>query len=88
MMDGKYCMLCGNKTHIECGHCGHVRVNDQYTQVEVQWTNGSKMMIGLCVDCANKNAHQDPQIKAKITELHQAEWDRAGHRFDREVVIA
>lgn len=86
--DGSYCMLCDAKTHVECGACGYKKPNDQYTQVEVQWTNGSKMQIGICVGCAIKNVHAAPENKTLITKLHQDEWDRLGHKYDREIVIA
>lgn len=87
-LDGTYCMLCQAKTHVECGSCGHKKPNDQYTQVEVTWTNGAKMQIGICVGCAMKNAHHNPQNKQVITQLHHDYWDGQGHQHDRGVVIA
>lgn len=87
-LDGSYCMLCNAKTHVECGSCGYKKPNDQYTQVGVEWTNGAKMMIGVCVTCAVKNAHHDPKNKELITKLHFEHWDKEGTKYDKEVVIA
>ena len=86
-LDGKYCMLCGTQTHVVCAHCGHARPNDQYTQVEVQWSHGPKMMIGICVGCAVKNAHCDEANKALIGKLHHDHWEKKGEPHDREMTI-
>lgn len=67
---------------------GGGRPTGDYTQVQVTWTNGSKMDIGVCKDCATSHAWDTPEAKAGITKAHQAYWTKMGGTFDPEVVIA
>lgn len=63
------------------------RPTDQYTQVTVKWSNGSKMDIGVCKGCASSHAWNTPEAKVGITKAHQDYWTKMGGTFDHEVVI-
>jgi len=78
-----YCMICGAKTHAECPTCGVKKVNGQYTEVEVSWSNGAWMRIGVCVECAATNAHTKPENKKKIEKAHHDHWRNS----DRSVTL-
>lgn len=78
-----FCMICGGKTHTECGSCGTRKFTDRYTEVEVTWSNGAKMKIGVCVDCASSNAHGKPENKEKIAKAHHDHWQTS----DRAVTL-
>jgi hypothetical protein len=45
------------------------------------------MMIGVCTDCAAKNAHTSEEAKALITHAHHQHWDQAKMPHDRKVSI-
>lgn len=80
MITPGYCMVCNAKTHTECGHCGTKKFTDQHTEVEMTWSNGAKMKIGVCNACARANAQELPENKLKITAAHHDHWaisDRA-----------
>jgi hypothetical protein len=62
--------------------------NEHLTNVEVEWTNGSKMVVGVCKDCASRNAQATPEGKRAITAWHHVYWDRHAGRYDKEIVIA
>lgn len=83
-----FCTICGKETKTKCGTCGAVKLTDQYTEVEVVWTNGAKMKVGLCVGCATKNAHAMPDGKKAITDAHFDHWERSGGAFSREITVA
>jgi hypothetical protein len=82
-----YCMLCEKEIAPPCGHCGSRKPGSQYTEVEVQWSNGSIMKIAVCVDCAVKNAHAADVAKDGLTKAHQAHWEKQGGTYDKAVVI-
>ncbi len=62
--------------------------NEHLTNVEVEWTNKSKMMVGVCKSCARENAHCTSAGKQAITKWHHAYWDRHAGRYDKEIVVA
>lgn len=82
-----YCLICKVKVHNQCGHCGEKKLTDQFTEVEVMWSNGAKMKIGVCVPCALKNAHATEEGKRIVQEDHWKHWNELGGKFDREIVI-
>lgn len=87
MIEAGYCMICGAKTHTICSACGSKKFNDQHTEVEMKWSNGSKMMVGVCVTCAVKNAHHDPAHKEKVAKAHHDHWMEQGGKVDRGVTL-
>lgn len=60
---------------------------EDFTQVQVTWSNGSKMDIGVCKQCATTHAYATPEAKAGVTKAHQDYWTVRGGTFDPEVVI-
>lgn len=82
-----FCMLCEKEIAPPCGHCNTRKPGSQYTEVEVAWSNGSKMKVAVCVDCAVKNAHASPEAKEGITKAHWNHWDAQGGDYDEAVVI-
>lgn len=87
MIEPGYCMICHGVTHTSCGSCGVKKFTDQHTEVEMRWSNGSKMKVGVCVHCAMKNAHLEAVNKKKITDAHHNHWSEIRATFDPEVTI-
>lgn len=59
----------------------------QFTEVEVEWSNKSKMRVGICTDCAASNKHTTAHGKAAITEAHQRYWDAHNGIYDKGVIV-
>lgn len=87
MITPGFCIICNHKIHTECGTCGVKKFNDQYTEVEMTWSNGSKMKVGVCVHCASKSNHNLPQHKEAITRAHHDHWEESGATPDRTVIL-
>lgn len=82
------CLVCGKKIRDQCSGCEATKPNAHYTEVEVAWTNGSKMKVAVCLDCAKNATWATPEGKKAITEWHWAFWDKQGGKYDKEIVIA
>ncbi len=82
-----YCSVCDKEIAKLCTGCGAKTKTADYTEVEVQWSNGSKMNIAVCLDCAAKNRHASPEAKATITKAHQDYWDKKGGIYDKAVAL-
>lgn len=82
-----FCMVCGKEICPACRECGTRKPGSQYTEVTMDWSNGSKMQVGVCVDCAVANKHTTAHAKAKITEAHQKHWEEKGGQFDKGIVL-
>lgn len=80
-----FCSICEKETAPVQN--GVRRKSEQYTEVEVEWSNKSRMKIGVCVDCAVGNKHGTAYAKSGLTEAHQKYWDDMGHSYDKAVVI-
>lgn len=63
------------------------KLNGEYTEVEVQWSNGSKMRIAVCKKCATDGTWATDSGKDTITDWHHVYWERSGVAVDREIVI-
>lgn len=82
-----YCMICDKEIAKKCSGCdAKVKTND-YTEVEVQWTSGAKMKIGVCIDCAKNHTWATPEAKKGITKAHWDAWDKQGGKYDKEIVL-
>lgn len=77
MIDPRLCMFCG-KDHTQPG---------VHSQVEVMWSNGSRMPIGLCKDCATSHVWTTPEGKTTIRDWHFKYWDENGGRYDKGITI-
>lgn len=82
-----YCMVCDKEIAKTCTTCGNRGKTSEYTEVEIQWSNGSKMQIAVCVSCATSHAWTTPQAKVAITQAHWDAWDKTGGKYDKEVVV-
>jgi len=82
-----FCSVCEKVIAKKCSGCDAKVKTEDYTEVEMVWTNGAKMKIGICVDCAKSHAWTTPEAKAGITQAHWDIWDKQGGRYDKEVVL-
>lgn len=82
-----YCTVCEKDIAKTCETCGHKGKTHDYTEVTMEWSNGAKMPIGVCVDCAKSHAWATQEAKLGITKAHWAAWDKANGHYDPEVVI-
>lgn len=48
------CLLCEKDLMVTCPTCSHKKPGNNYTEVTVDLTNGSKMPIATCLDCKDK----------------------------------
>lgn len=76
-----FCILC-DKPLTENG-----RLNGEYTEVEVEWSNKSRMKIAICKDDAMSHAWATAEGKKKITDWHWTYWLAHGAVVDKEIVI-
>lgn len=63
------------------------RASGDYTEVQVEWKNGSRMNIGVCVKCATTHSWATSEAKKGLTKAHQEHWTSKGGTFDPEIVI-
>ncbi len=82
------CVVCEKSIASVCPTCGSKRFSELFTEVTVQWSNGSLMPIGICRDCAKDNKWSTPEAKAGIAQAHWDYWDKTGGRYDKAVVLA
>ena len=84
-----FCMVCDKEIADKCGSCSEGKVkNGHYTEVEVQWSNASRMKIALCKDCATSHAWTTSEAKKGLTQAHWDAWDKTGHTYSKEIVMA
>jgi len=82
-----FCMICDKEIAPKCQSCDVRRPTDQFSEVQVTWSNGAKMRIAICSDCSVKNSHTTAYGKNKITAAHQKHWDETGGTYDKAVFI-
>ena len=82
-----YCIICDKETAKQCSSCNNRAANEHYTEVEVEWSNGSKMRIGVCKDCATSHKWATPEAKKGITEAHWKIWDDRHETYSKEIVV-
>lgn len=82
-----YCMVCDKETAKKCDSCATKVPTKDFSEVEVAWSNGAKMRIGVCLDCATSHRWATPQAKTEITKAHWDHWDKVGGKYDKEIVI-
>lgn len=82
-----YCVTCEKAIHAACGSCGAKKFSRDFTEVTVQWSNGSKMPIGICTECAAGNKWNTPEALAGITKAHWDYWDKTGGKYDKAVTL-
>lgn len=77
MIDARLCMFCWDE---------HMRP-DRYAQVDVRWSNGSVMPIGVCKGCADSGVVGTAEGKKVVQKWHWDYWRERGGRVDEGVVI-
>lgn len=82
-----FCSVCDKEIAQKCPSCDSKRPSGEYTEVEVQWSNGSKMQIAVCLDCATNHKWTTPEAKAGLTKAHFDHWEKQGGTYDKEIVI-
>ena len=82
-----YCSVCDKEIAKTCASCSVKSKTSDYTEVEVVWSNGAKMKIGVCLDCATNHKWMTPGAKAGITQAHWDYWDKLGGKYDKEVIL-
>lgn len=87
MIEFGKCMVCDKDIAPKCPTCNVRSRGSDYTEVTVEWSNGSKMPIAVCLACAKSHAWNTAHAKARITESHHQHWSSQGGSFDRGVVI-
>lgn len=82
-----FCLVCEKQIASPCSSCGVGWKNsEEYTHVQLTWTNGSKMDVAVCVGCA-----KDAVWKADKLQMTQAiwdAWDKLGASYSKVVVLA
>lgn len=81
-----YCLNCEKEIVPICPTCKTARApNENYTEVELKWSNGAKMKTAVCIQCA-----KGPIWKADRKSLTQAvwdAWDKSNGDYSKEVVL-
>lgn len=80
-----FCLICDKEIASKCSACGAKSWNSEHTEIQVPWSNGSKMQIAVCVDCSKKIF--TPDEKVGMTQAHFDAWDKLGATYDKAVVI-
>lgn len=81
------CCVCEKSVAAECPTCGSKRLSDEHTRVDVTWSNGSVMPIGVCRKCADDKMIEKDDVKRGVTEAHWKFWESMGATPDKEIVI-
>lgn len=61
--------------------------SNEYSEVQVEWKNGSRMNIAVCLKCATSHVWSTPESKRGITKAHQDKWTEEGGVFDPGITI-
>lgn len=80
-----YCLICDKEIASKCDSCDSKRNNSEYTEVLLNWSNGSRMTTPVCITCS-----KGPVWKADKMQMTQAiwdAWDKSGHTYDKGIVI-
>ncbi len=82
-----YCVVCDKEIAKQCESCTHKKPTRDYSEVQVEWSNGSKMKVAVCVSCASSHAWATEEGKRIITQAHWDVWESRGGKYDKEIVI-
>ncbi len=78
-----YCLTCDKEIAPVVN--GKRRPGNQYTEVFLDWSNGSRMRTAVCVDCAKANIWTAD--RSEMTKAIQEAWDAQGGTYDKAVVL-
>lgn len=80
-----YCIICDKEIIHTCHACDKKTPTPDYTEVEIPWSNGSKMKMAVCTECAKERIWKAD--KTEMTHAVWQAWDETNQSYDREVVI-
>lgn len=81
-----HCLVCDKVIARVCDGCKSAwRNTEEYTHVQVKWSNGSLMDVAVCAGCAENEVHKAD--KAEMTRAIQAAWSKNGGTYDKAVCI-
>lgn len=75
------CVVC-DKPIVENG-----RPTPDHSQVEVEWSNGSKMTVGVCRECATNHRWATEEGKKAIQTWHWTFWDGHQAKYDKGITL-
>lgn len=87
MIEFGFCMVCQKDIAPACGDCRTRKPGSQYTEVVLEWSNGSKMPVAVCLDCATSHKWNTAHAKQMITKAHHDHWDEQQAVHDKGIVI-
>lgn len=79
------CLVCEKEIAKKCSGCDAMTNTQDYTEIELNWSNGSRMRMAVCINCS-----KDKIWKADKTEMTHAiwdAWDKENGKYDKEVVL-
>lgn len=80
-----FCIVCDKEIASKCSGCDTRKPNGQYTEVMLSWSNGSRMSMAVCLDCApHKIWKTDKKV---LTQAVWDAWDKKGHTYDKEIIL-
>lgn len=72
-----FCTHCSKPIMDSCPTCNTKRPNGQYTEVEMNLSNGSRMKVGVCLECRDKVFQANrKELMAAIRNGWSAEQDK------------
>ncbi len=80
------CLNCEKEIVTKCGACNspQAKTND-YTEVELNWSNGSRMKTAVCRECALGPIWKAD--KAELTKAIWSKWDAGFNTYDKGITI-
>lgn len=71
------CLICEKNLMVTCPTCGHKKFGNEYTEVLLDLTNGSKMPIAVCLGCKDKvHQHDKVEIMKAVRQGWHDEHDK------------
>lgn len=78
------CLVCEKNLMSTCGSCGHKKPGNEYTEVLLDLTNGSKMPVAVCLTCKDKVHLEDKkQIMHHVRKGWHKEHDKLNWTKER-----
>lgn len=80
------CVNCEAEIARPCTDCRQAyKLLENYTTVELIWSNGSRMTFPVCIKCSQGPIWSCD--KKVLTELIWKKWQEQGGQFDRSIVL-
>lgn len=79
------CIVCDKEIMSKCSGCDAKKRNGEYTEVLLPWSNGSKMAMAVCTDCAPEKVWKADKIE--MTKAVWDAWDKKHHTYSKEIVL-